>query len=109
MKMRTDACAHLRHFFHYMLSNGLVYLCMAEESFSRRNCFMFLSVSKPLPPSERNSPFMRLAQDVAGRFEATFGERGLSASPFEMNEEFHRVLQSQMVTTTTPRKHLTPF
>jgi len=82
---------------------------MAEESFSRRNCFMFLSVSKPLPPTRRNSPFMRLAQDVAGRFEATFGERGLSASPFEMNEEFHRVLQSQMVTTTTPRKHLTPF
>jgi len=28
-----------------MLSNGLVYLCMAEESFSRRNCFMFLAVN----------------------------------------------------------------
>lgn len=38
-------------------------------------------------------------QDVAGRFEATFGDRGLAASPFEMNEEFHRVLQSQMVCT----------
>merc|ERR1719181_822792 len=66
-----------KHFFHYMLSNGLVYLCMAEETFSRRNCFMFLT-------------------DVAGRFEATFGDRGLQAGAFEMNEEFHRVLQSQM-------------
>jgi len=66
-----------KHYFHYMLSNGLVYLCMAEESFSRRNCFMFLS-------------------DIAGRFEATFNDRGLVANAYEMNEEFHRVLQSQM-------------
>lgn len=76
-----------KHFFHYMLSNGLVYLCMAEESFSRRNCFMFLA-------------------DVAGRFEATFGDRGLSASPYEMSDEFYKVLQSQMQYFT---KHKDPM
>lgn len=66
-----------KHFFHYMLSNGLVYLCMAEESFSRRNCFMFL-------------------QDASKRFESTFGERGLVAGAYDMNDDFHRVLEKQM-------------
>ena len=109
-----------------MLSNGLVYLCMAEESFSRRNCFMFLAVSRaPYPHYQLlvltrvlgffllvfgavsirpgfqfarvAHPFAPLCQDVAGRFESTFGERGLTASSFEMNDEFHRVLQQQMV------------
>merc|ERR1712010_79057 len=66
-----------KHFFHYMLSDGLVYLCMAEESFSRRNCFMFLT-------------------EVSSKFQGSFGERGLTAGAFEMNEDFYPELKKQM-------------
>merc|ERR1712166_978740 len=66
-----------KHYFHYMVKSGLVYLCMAEQTFSRRNCFMFLN-------------------DISGRFEATFGDRGGTAGQYELNEEFHRVMQTQM-------------
>eukprot|EP00656_Telonema_subtile_P005922 TRINITY_DN12715_c0_g1_i3.p1 TRINITY_DN12715_c0_g1~~TRINITY_DN12715_c0_g1_i3.p1 ORF type:complete len:161 (-),score=30.99 TRINITY_DN12715_c0_g1_i3:341-823(-) len=60
-----------------MVKSGLVYLCMAEQTFSRRNCFMFLN-------------------DIAGRFETSFGDRGATAGQYEFNEEFHRVMQNQM-------------
>eukprot|EP00658_Telonema_sp_P-2_P078149 TRINITY_DN7247_c0_g1_i7.p1 TRINITY_DN7247_c0_g1~~TRINITY_DN7247_c0_g1_i7.p1 ORF type:complete len:227 (+),score=73.04 TRINITY_DN7247_c0_g1_i7:244-924(+) len=66
-----------KHYFHYMVKSNLVYLCMAEQSFSRRNCFQFLN-------------------DIAGRFETSFGERGATAGQYEMNEEFHRIMQNQM-------------
>jgi|ERR1712086_856300 len=66
-----------KHYFHYMVKGGLVYLCMAQQTFSRRSCFMFLN-------------------DIAGRFEATFADRGATAVQYEFNEEFHRVMQNQM-------------
>ena len=44
--------------------------------------------------------YVVVVQDVAGRFEATYGDRGLTASHFEMNDDFYRVLQSQMVGAT---------
>merc|ERR1711907_604098 len=67
-----------KHFFHYMLSNGLVYLCMAEETFSRRNCFTFLA-------------------KIAGKFESLYSEeRRRNALKYEMNHDFQREMTHHM-------------
>lgn len=66
-----------RHIFHYVVSEGITYLCMADEDFGRRVPFAFL-------------------EDIKGRFKAAYGDRGRTALAFGMNADFSRVLQNQM-------------
>jgi len=66
-----------RHIFHYIVEDGLTYLCMADEEFGRRLPFAFL-------------------EDIKNRFKATYAERGKTALAYGMNADFSRVLQNQM-------------
>lgn len=66
-----------RHIFHYIVDDGITYLCMADEEFGRRLPFSFL-------------------EDVKNRFKATYAERGKTALAYGMNADFSRVLQNQM-------------
>jgi len=66
-----------RYLFHYISEDGLIYLCMADDSFGRRTPFAFL-------------------QDIAERFISLYGkERPLSAPPYGMNE-FSKTIAKQM-------------
>jgi len=66
-----------RHIFHYIVDDGITYLCMADEEFGRRIPFAFL-------------------EDIKNRFRATYGDRGKTAIAYGMNTDFSRVLQNQM-------------
>jgi len=66
-----------RHIFHYIVEDGITYLCMADEEFGRRIPFAFL-------------------EDIKNRFKATYGDRGKTAIAYGMNTDFSRVLQNQM-------------
>lgn len=66
-----------KHYFHYSVSEGLTYLCMAEESFGRRIPFAFLD-------------------DIQQRFKSTYGDRAKTTTAYAMQSEFSRVLQKQM-------------
>lgn len=71
-------CISIRHIFHYIVDDGITYLCMADEEFGRRIPFAFL-------------------EDIKNRFRATYGDRGKAAHAYAMNTDFSRVLQNQMV------------
>mmetsp|Transcript_12733 Transcript_12733/g.28717 ORF Transcript_12733/g.28717 Transcript_12733/m.28717 type:complete len:143 (+) Transcript_12733:269-697(+) len=64
------------HIFHYIVKDGLVYLCMAEASFGRQVPFMFL-------------------EDIMCKWADNYGDRGTTALAYGMNEDFSRVLQKQ--------------
>jgi len=66
-----------RHLFHFIVDDGMVYLCMTDEEFGRRVPFAFL-------------------EDIKNRFIATYGNRGKTAPLYGMNEDFARILQNQM-------------
>jgi len=66
-----------RHVFHYIVDDGITYLCMADEEFGRTLPFSFLD-------------------DIKSRFRATYAERGKTALAYSMNADFSRVLQNQM-------------
>jgi len=68
---------HERHIFHYIVESGITFLCMADEEFGRRVPFAFL-------------------EDIKNRFFSTYGDRGKTAMAFQMNEDFSRILKSQM-------------
>ena len=63
--------------FHYMVSEGLTYLCMTDGEFPRQVAFQFLG-------------------DIKKRFLATYGTRGQTALAYAFNADFERVLQAQM-------------
>eukprot|EP00029_Vermamoeba_vermiformis_P002664 TRINITY_DN1303_c0_g1_i1.p1 TRINITY_DN1303_c0_g1~~TRINITY_DN1303_c0_g1_i1.p1 ORF type:complete len:255 (+),score=65.63 TRINITY_DN1303_c0_g1_i1:18-782(+) len=63
------------HYFHYVVEDGITYLCMAEESFGRRIPFAFL-------------------EDVKNRFKVTYGARAKSAVAFTMQADFAKTLQN---------------
>mmetsp|Transcript_7486 Transcript_7486/g.11795 ORF Transcript_7486/g.11795 Transcript_7486/m.11795 type:complete len:177 (+) Transcript_7486:267-797(+) len=66
------------HAFHYIVEDGITYLCLADEQLKRRIPFAFL-------------------QDVKERFKATYSsEQAHAAIAFAMNDDFARVLQKQM-------------
>jgi vesicle-associated membrane protein 7 len=77
MMMVLIVCIY-RHIFHYIVDDGITYLCLADEEFGRRIAFAFL-------------------EDVRNRFKATYGDRGKTALAYGMNADFSRVLQNQMV------------
>jgi len=66
-----------RHLFHYILEDGMIYLCMTEENTAQRISFAFL-------------------EDIKNRFKVTYGLSAKTAPPLGMNEDFSRVLQNQM-------------
>jgi len=69
------------HVFHYIVEDGIVYMCMCDDSgegFKRRVPYAFL-------------------EDVKDRFRANYGEAARTAIAFAMNEDFGRTtLASQM-------------
>eukprot|EP00026_Physarum_polycephalum_P011182 Phypoly_transcript_11387.p1 GENE.Phypoly_transcript_11387~~Phypoly_transcript_11387.p1 ORF type:complete len:309 (+),score=50.99 Phypoly_transcript_11387:57-983(+) len=66
-----------RYIFHYIVDDGITYLCMADEESGKRIPFAFL-------------------EDIKNRFRATYGDRGKTAIAYGMNTDFSRVLQNQM-------------
>jgi vesicle-associated membrane protein 7 len=75
---QRQAYAYDRHVFNYVVGeNGLVFLCMTDESFEKRLAFAFLD-------------------DIKRRWSVAFANRGATAARFAMNDEFSRVLQKQM-------------
>ncbi|RCH85313.1 Vesicle-associated membrane protein [Rhizopus stolonifer] len=66
-----------RYLFHYICEDGIIYMCMADDSFGRRIPFVFL-------------------QDLKDKFLSTFGKnRALDAPPYGLNE-FSGVIRKQM-------------
>jgi vesicle-associated membrane protein 7 len=81
-KIPSDADSSLsyvydKYVFHYMVSDGLTYLCMTDSEFSRQVAFKFLA-------------------EIKRRFVQMYGDRGKTALAFAMNADFERVLQAQM-------------
>lgn len=72
-----------RHMFHYIVDDGITYLCMADADFGMRIPFAFL-------------------EDIKNRFRATYGDRGKTAIAYGMNTDFSRVLQNQMEYYSNP-------
>jgi len=64
--------------FHFIVENGIVYLCLCDEDLRRNVAFTFL-------------------EDIKERFKASYGEDyAAKAPPFAMNEDYSRVLRKQM-------------
>lgn len=73
-----------KYVFHYVVSSGLTYLCMADQQLPRSVAFEFLD-------------------DIRNRFISTYGERAKTAIAFAFNADFQRVLQTQMDHYNAPR------
>lgn len=76
---QDNKCSYIydKYVFHYMVTDGLTYLCMSDQDFSRPAAFQFLT-------------------DIKDRFQATYGDRAKTAIAFAFNADFARVLQAQM-------------
>ncbi|ODM91099.1 Vesicle-associated membrane protein 7 [Orchesella cincta] len=71
--------AHLNYFFHYLMEESLVYLCITDDDFEQAKAFLFLS-------------------DIKTRFEKKYGATWIRvALPNNaMNSDFSPVLAAQM-------------
>lgn len=68
---------HGSYLFHYLLEDGIIYLCITDDEFDRAKAFHFLA-------------------DIQTRFQASYGRQAHSALAYAMNSEFSRVLANQM-------------
>lgn len=66
-----------RYIFHILRSDGLTFLCMANDTFGRRIPFSYL-------------------EDIQMRFMKNYGKVASYAPAYSMNDEFSRVLHQQM-------------
>ncbi|KAK8707505.1 hypothetical protein V6N13_058563 [Hibiscus sabdariffa] len=66
-----------RYIFHILRSDGLCFLCMADDTFGRRIPFSYL-------------------EDIHMRFMKNYGKVSHYAPAYTMNDEFSRVLHQQM-------------
>jgi len=66
-----------QHYFHYVVHDSIVYLCMSDEEFGRRVPFVFLD-------------------DIKTRFQSTYGQRGKGAIAYGMQADFARIIAKQM-------------
>ncbi|KAH9659835.1 Vesicle-associated membrane protein 714 [Citrus sinensis] len=66
-----------RYIFHILRSDGLTFLCMANDTFGRRIPFSYL-------------------EDIQMRFMKNYGRVAHYAPAYAMNDEFSRVLHQQM-------------
>eukprot|EP00127_Corallochytrium_limacisporum_P002509 Clim_evm66s128 gene=Clim_evmTU66s128 len=68
---------HQEHQFHYIKSDGITYLCVAEEEFGRKKPFAML-------------------EEVKEKFVAQYEDRMMNAAPLAMNNEFSIFLAERM-------------
>lgn len=66
-----------KHIFHYIVDNGMTFLCMADESTKRRITFAFL-------------------EDIKGLWRERIGEAEKSALAFSLNDMFAPILRQRM-------------
>lgn len=67
-----------KHVFHYIVEDGVTYMCMAEENSKRRIPFAFLT-------------------EVKDRFQAAYSRDAIQkAIAFGMNQDFSKVLSGQL-------------
>lgn len=81
-KLPNSADSHLsysqgRFIFHVTKADGLIFLCMADDSFGRRIPFAFL-------------------EEIHTRFMKSYGRTAQTALAYAMNDEFSRVLSQQL-------------
>lgn len=69
--------SHGSYLFHYVYEDQILYLCITDDEFDRSRAFIFLN-------------------EVKKKFQNAYGSRALTALPYAMNNEFSRVLASQM-------------
>jgi hypothetical protein len=74
----ASASLHTRYLYHYLVENGITYLCMTVDDRQRRDPFEFL-------------------EDIKQRFQDSFGDRVKTAAAFAMNHEFQQEMQHRMV------------
>jgi len=65
-----------KYIFHYVVENGLTYLCMTDGDFKRVFAFTYL-------------------EEIKSRFVATYGERAKQAAEFAYQTDFHHTLRKQ--------------
>lgn len=68
---------HGSYLFHYIVTDGITYLCITDDEFDRAKAFHFLA-------------------DIQKRFQASYGRQAHSALAYAMNSEFSRVLANEM-------------
>jgi len=66
-----------QHCFHYIVENGLIFLCMCDDLNKRRVPFSFL-------------------EDIKEKFIASYGQRAQTAIAFTMNDAFGPVLKEKI-------------
>lgn len=72
-----------RYVFHYIVEDGITYLCLADEQQKRRLPFQFLA-------------------DIKDKFKSMYGDRAKTAITLAMNAEFARLLAERMVRGRPP-------
>eukprot|EP00794_Sanderia_malayensis_P007506 gene7506-8337_t len=65
------------YLFHYIVENGIAYLCITDDSFERSKAFSFLT-------------------EVKKRFTRTYQNRIMTALPYAMQGEFSRTMAAEM-------------
>jgi len=70
--------------FHYIVEDGITYLCMADEAFGRMVPFRFLD-------------------DIKEKFIDTFGDRAKTAIAYSFNPDFQKVIRRLMESANDPR------
>jgi len=70
------------HLFYYIVSNGLIYFCIADKQTTVTRAFGFLN-------------------EVRTAFLQNFAARAATAPTFSLNDEFERTLASLMVRPTS--------
>lgn len=73
-----------KYIFHYLVDEGLIYLCMADEEFGRRIPFAYL-------------------EELKNRFKATYKDRGKTAVAYGMNVDFSKVMKTLMDFYSNPK------
>lgn len=68
----------VRHIFHYLVDNGITFLCMADEDVKRRITFAFL-------------------EDIKKQWRARYASVEGSAMAFSLQESFSPILKQQIV------------
>ena len=69
--------------FHYILEDGIYYICMTDKGHKRYITFEFL-------------------QDIKRKFRASFGEAVYTAIAYQFNQEFNLTLQTQIEFFNSP-------
>ena len=75
-----------KYVFHYICENGLIYLCMADESMGKTIPFKFLD-------------------DIKSKFLDSFGNRAQNAHAFAFNADFQPIIKKLMNEVNDPRNN----